>query len=120
MVRGADCEGLLAGFALLAGRQEGREPLATVVGWLDRDGHWTEEEHAVGDRLLEAARSDAHTAVPGEAMLVERMAQATRRELTEWLARVPVPTPRWDTLEVRLTGLVLFRSDGRLGDGRRS
>jgi hypothetical protein len=59
-----------------------------------------------------------HTA--GEAMLVERMAQATRRELTEWLARVPVPTPRWDTLEVRLTGLVLFRSDGRLGDGRRS
>jgi hypothetical protein len=48
-----------------------------------------------------------HTA--GEAMLVERMAEATPRVLTEWLARVPAPTPRWDSLEVRLTGLVLFR-----------
>ena len=47
-----------------------------------------------------------HTA--GEAMLVERMADASADRMPAILSRLPAPTPRWDTIEVRLTGVVLF------------
>jgi hypothetical protein len=52
-----------------------------------------------------------HTA--GEAMLVGRMADAEPRELARTLARFPPPTARWDAIEVRVTGLVLFETEGR-------
>jgi superfamily II DNA or RNA helicase len=53
-----------------------------------------------------AFTAGGHTA--GEAMLVRRLADASDGELASWTARLPAPTPRWDAIEVRLTGLVLF------------
>lgn len=47
-----------------------------------------------------------HTA--GEAVLVRRLAELSDRELPGWLARLPLPYPRPDVVEVRLSGLVLF------------
>jgi hypothetical protein len=47
-----------------------------------------------------------HTA--GEAMLVERMAEAAPTDLRAWVRRVPTPTPRWDALGVRVTGIIVF------------
>jgi hypothetical protein len=41
-------------------------------------------------------------------MLVERIADAPADRMPAILARLPAPTPRWDTIEVRLTGVVLF------------
>jgi len=55
-----------------------------------------------------AFAAGGHTA--GEAALVRRLAEAPESELAKWLARGPAPSPRWDSLEVRLTGLVLFDS----------
>lgn len=175
--------GLLAGFELLAVHGGRPEPLASVVGWLDCAGRWTEDEAVVAARLLAAARgglassaeparlraaldrllepvrarltltgsrrwtaaepdpaarrlaarlgewvreaarrrdaaslarleralafaAGGHTA--GEALLVRRLAEAEPRELAAALARMPAPTPRWDAVEARLTGLVLF------------
>jgi hypothetical protein len=45
-------------------------------------------------------------------MLVCRMAEAEPRELARMLVRLPPPTARWDALEVRVTGLVLFETEG--------
>jgi hypothetical protein len=53
-----------------------------------------------------AFTAGGHTA--GEALLVRRLADAGERELASWTARLPAPTARWDAIEVRLTGLVLF------------
>jgi hypothetical protein len=53
-----------------------------------------------------AFTAGGHTA--GEAMLVRTLADAGEGELASWTVRVPAPTPRWDAIEVRLTGLVLF------------
>jgi hypothetical protein len=47
-----------------------------------------------------------HTA--GEAALVERLAKATDREISLALGSLPAGTVRWDGLEVRLTGLIIF------------
>lgn len=54
-----------------------------------------------------AFASGGHTA--GEAMLVQRMADADGRRLAAWVERAPEATPRWDLLEVRLTGVIVFR-----------
>ena len=50
-----------------------------------------------------------HTA--GEALLVRRMAEAEPGELANALVRVPSPTARWEAIEVRVTGLVLFERE---------
>jgi hypothetical protein len=47
-----------------------------------------------------------HTA--GEQLLVRRLAQASEREIAAFLARIPAPSRRWNAVQVRLTGLVLF------------
>ena len=47
-----------------------------------------------------------HTA--GEAALVETLARAKDREVSLALGRLPAGTVRWDGLEVRLTGLIIF------------
>jgi len=62
-----------------------------------------------------AFTAGGHTA--GEAHLVRRLAEADADEVARWLARVPAPTPRWDAVEVRLTGLVLFAGPGPTSAG---
>jgi hypothetical protein len=62
------------------------------------------------DRLLQLERALAfvaggHTA--GEEMLIERLAEATDREVLGTLGRVR-PQTDWDGIEVRLTGLIVF------------
>ncbi len=47
-----------------------------------------------------------HTA--GEAALVRHLAEAPDRELAAAIARLPAATPRPDTFEARISGLVLF------------
>jgi Helicase conserved C-terminal domain len=51
--------------------------------------------------------ASGHTA--GEKTIVERLAQASPRELRELIRRLPGRPFRWDGLEIRLTGLVVFR-----------
>ena len=65
-------------------------------------------DQAALDRLERglAFAAGGHTA--GEARLIQRMAEANPRDLAGWLERIPVPARRWDTIEVRLTGLLLF------------
>jgi superfamily II DNA or RNA helicase len=62
-------------------------------------------------RLARLERALAFTAgghTAGEALLVGRLADADERELDRWTAHLPPPAARWDVIEVRLTGLVLF------------
>jgi hypothetical protein len=47
-----------------------------------------------------------HTA--GEAMLVRRLADADAPALAACLAGIPATSARWDAIDVRLTGLVVF------------
>jgi superfamily II DNA or RNA helicase len=47
-----------------------------------------------------------HTA--GEADLVETLAKGTDRDISVAVGRLPAGTVRWDSLEVRLTGLIIF------------
>ena len=66
--------------------------------------------HQAG-RLAELDRALAFVAgghSAGEAMLIERMADAPDSQLTSLLGRLPSRRGRVDGLEVRLTGLVLF------------
>jgi len=44
----------------------------------------------------------------GEAMLVRRLADADTPGLAASLAGIPVISARWDAIDVRLTGLVVF------------
>ena len=53
-----------------------------------------------------AFASGGHTA--GEAALVRRLAELEPAKLGPWLDRLPPPTPRWDAVEVRLGGLLIF------------
>jgi hypothetical protein len=64
-----------------------------------------------------AFTAGGHTA--GEARLVRRLAEADARAVAGWLDRVPAPTPRWDAVEVRLTGLVVFTGQGPTPEGTR-
>ena len=174
---------VLAGFEILGVRSGHRQPIGSIVGWLDEQGTWREDATLVSARLREAAASMSVTrpapaavraalerlAVPirarlattaargwmtaepeppvrvlaqrlgervrlaarardaaaltrleaalafaarghtaGEAMLVQRLAESDERTLRDALTRVPSAPPRWDALDVRLTGLVLF------------
>lgn len=51
-----------------------------------------------------------HTA--GEAELVRRLAEVDAAELARWTGRLPAPTPRWESVEARVTGVVVFEADG--------
>jgi superfamily II DNA or RNA helicase len=189
VVRGGT-RGVLAGFELVARRCGAAERLASVVGWLDAGGRWTDEPETVTRRLLDAAQASddgpapaasvakaldrlavpvrerlaavgasrwtaiepdtearrlavrlhalvrsaarqrdlaqlarleralafvtgGHTA--GETELVRRLAAANPVVLGRCLARMPAPTPRWESVEARLTGLVLFMNTARSG-----
>jgi hypothetical protein len=67
--------------------------------------------HRDGGKLARLERALAfvaggHTA--GEAMLVGRLANADSRALAASLAGIPTTSVRWDAIDVRLTGLVVF------------
>jgi hypothetical protein len=51
--------------------------------------------------------ASGHTA--GERTIVERLVRASPRELGQLLMRLPGRPFKWDGLEIRLTGLVVFR-----------
>jgi hypothetical protein len=53
-----------------------------------------------------AFTAGGHTA--GEAMLVRRLADAEERDLADGLRNMPAAAPRWDAIDVRLCGLVVF------------
>jgi superfamily II DNA or RNA helicase len=65
--------------------------------------------HAVGLGQLEAALAfvtGGHTA--GESALIEKLAKCTDREIWSALDRLPKAAPNLESLEVRLTGLIIF------------
>jgi hypothetical protein len=100
--------------ALTAGRRwTVPEPSAAARQLAARVGEWIALAARARDRRglerLEQVLSfvvGGHTA--GEAMLVVRMAHAAPADLRAWLRRVPAPTPRWDALSVRVTGIIVF------------
>ena len=47
-----------------------------------------------------------HTA--GEHALLAGLAQASDRELERTVARLPAPSPTWEAIYCRLTGLIVF------------
>lgn len=68
------------------------------------------------DRLQRLERAvefvaGGHTA--GEAMLLERLADAASAELENVLSRMAPARKKWDGLEVRLTGLIVFDGTAR-------
>jgi superfamily II DNA or RNA helicase len=68
------------------------------------------QRDACGLATLEGAMRfvvGGHTA--GESALLERLARATDTELHRLLSTLPSRRPGWDHLEVRLTGLIVFR-----------
>jgi superfamily II DNA or RNA helicase len=66
-----------------------------------------ELEHAI------AAVAGGHTA--GEMALLERLAEAGDSELVRRLGTLPSKRPTWQSLEVRLTGMVIFGPPPRAG-----
>jgi hypothetical protein len=50
--------------------------------------------------------SGGHSA--GEAMLVERLADAAPEAVLRWVERAPAPTARPEVIEARLTGIIVF------------
>ena len=100
--------------ALAAGRRWTAPPPSSTARQLAaRLGEWVALAARARDRggleRLERALSfiaGGYTA--GEAMLVARMADAAPTELRAWVRRVPTPTPRWDALGVRVTGIIVF------------
>jgi hypothetical protein len=103
-----------ARLALAAGRRwTAPEPSSAARQLAARVGEWVALAARARDRSglerLERALSfvaGGHTA--GEAMLVARMADAAPTDLRAWVRAVPTPTPRWDALGVRVTGIIVF------------
>jgi helicase-like protein len=101
--------------ALAAGRRwSGAEPASAARRLVERLAEDIASAARRRDRRslerLERALAFAgggHTA--GEAMLVQTMAQADPETLSRWLERAPAATPRWEAIDVRLTGLILFQ-----------
>jgi hypothetical protein len=60
------------------------------------------------ERLERAMRFVARGHTAGEAMLMDRMADAAVRDLLAWAGRMPAPAPRGDPIEARLTGIIVF------------
>ena len=87
--------GVLAGFELLAIRGGERERIGSVVGWLDGDGCWREDESIVAERLHAAAAASARLQ-PSPALLrqaLDRLAVPLRARLGVAAAR------RWTAAE---------------------
>jgi hypothetical protein len=103
-----------ARLALVGGRRwTAAEPTPPARRLAERLGQAVPEAARARDRrrLEQLERAVAfvgggHTA--GEAMLVERLAESAPKELAAWVGRAPAPTRRWDAIEARLTGVVLF------------
>jgi hypothetical protein len=103
-----------ARLATAAGRRwTAPEPSAAARRVAARLGEWValaarERDRRGLDRLERALSfvTGGHTA--GEAILVERMADAPSSDLKAWVGRVVSPTPRRDGLDVRVTGIIVF------------
>jgi hypothetical protein len=81
-----------------------------LAGRLQRLVREAARRHQAG-RLAELERAlgfvtGGHTA--GEAALVERLAESPDRALAAAVSRLPPVSQRWDGIEVRLSGLVVF------------
>ena len=175
--------GALVGFGIHSSGPGGPLRLGFVLGWLDEQGRWSEDEETVAARLTQAASDAAETApdVPrlhrtlpdlaapvrarlesarerrwstgecqsparivigrlqqiirdaarrrdaraletlgralafvagghtaGEALLVQRLAEASTAELARAAERLPVPSGRFGPVEARLVGILLF------------
>lgn len=101
---------LAAGRRWLAG-----EPSAAARGVADRLSQAVADAARRRDRRMLARLERAlrfvaggHTA--GESMLLDRMAGTSTAELLAWLDRVPATESRSDTVEVRLTGVIVFEA----------
>jgi superfamily II DNA or RNA helicase len=100
--------------ALAAGRRwEAAEPdpaarrLAQRLGELVQTAARRRDAYALARLERALARvAGGHTA--GEAMLVRRLAETDAPAMVAGLDQIPAPTPRWDAIEVRLIGLILF------------
>jgi superfamily II DNA or RNA helicase len=65
----AESGGVLAGFTIVIAEPNGASrDLATMIGWLDRDGHWSEQPDAV-DRALRTIGQSAPVTEPPQALL---------------------------------------------------
>ncbi|MGH7525207.1 MAG: C-terminal helicase domain-containing protein, partial [Gemmatimonadales bacterium] len=67
-----------------------------------------------GERLIRLERAlgfvgGGHTA--GETALLDRLAELSDAELLRAMAALPAPSHRWDAIEARLTGIVIFAGD---------
>jgi len=60
------------------------------------------------DRLQGAMRFVAGGHTAGEHALLAGLAQASDRELERTVARLPAPSPTWEAIYCRLTGLIVF------------
>jgi hypothetical protein len=101
-------------FSLLQGRRwTTPDPTPAVRCLLDRLQRLVREaarrRQAKRLELLEQALAivaGGHTA--GEAMMLEHLVELPDEKLEATLGRFPRATSRWNALEVRLTGLILF------------
>lgn len=120
-----DIEQVQAALDGLASPIRARLTLATGRRWASAEptGSTRRVAERLGRAVAEAARrrdrrelerlergmgfvAGGHTA--GEAMLMDRMADASERDLLAWVGRMPAPAPRGDPIEARLTGIILF------------
>jgi hypothetical protein len=60
------------------------------------------------DRLQSALRLVAGGHTAGERALLAGLAQASDRELERAVARLPAPSPTWEAIHCRVTGLIVF------------
>ncbi|HET7425634.1 MAG TPA: C-terminal helicase domain-containing protein, partial [Gemmatimonadales bacterium] len=109
---------VLAGFEILGARSGHRQPLGSIVGWLDEQGTWCENAAIVSARLREAAASTSVTRAAPAAMraVLERLAVPIRARLATtvargWMAAEPVPPVR--VLAQRLGELVRLAARAR-------
>jgi hypothetical protein len=87
---------VLAGFEILEVRSGHRQPLGSIVGWLDEQGTWCEDAAIVSARLYEAAASKCVTRATPVAVraVLERLAGPIRAHLATfgtrgWMAAEP-------------------------------
>jgi superfamily II DNA or RNA helicase/Arc/MetJ family transcription regulator len=95
LVRGSD-RGLLAGFTLHGVLGARTECLGAVVGWLNEDGEWSEDEDVVARTLAAAALSTERAAVDDR-----RRHDALRSVVTPIRAHLAIAAERrWTGVEV--------------------
>jgi hypothetical protein len=109
---------VLAGFEILELRSGHRQPLGSIVGWLDEQGTWCEDAVVVSARLYEAAANMCVTRAAPAAVraVLERLAGPIRAHLATfgargWTAAEPEPPVRM--LAQRLGELVRLAARAR-------